>query len=150
MLAAFVFGFTSLSCADRRGSDGSTVIYWFDKVPFILHLAVCAGLFAGAASLAHLWFYSLGVTYSPITPTIFAALAAAGWLLLFEFCCSVAHYVHSGRKIGDNIILIKLFRALLRLGAKAAGTLKYKPKKFKRNVILMSIIYVLANIRKFQ
>jgi signal transduction histidine kinase len=93
------------------------------------------------------------------------------WLLLFEYCSSVARYALSDKKFYKNFLvyligklIYRLAKGSIKLDGKIARSIKesskkthsslknlfsiltYKPTKFKRNVLVISILYALANL----
>ncbi|MGN1203040.1 MAG: sensor histidine kinase [Eubacterium sp.] len=169
LVMSFVFAFLYLSVAGKKEKDLPAKLVFIDYVPFELHLGavggVCFGLgvlIVSISDLANISRLCVGGIVLCIT---------AMWLLVFEFCSSVARCARAERKLYKNFLVydiacavIFVAKKLIKLGAKlfkATGksakksneslknlfiTLKYKPTKFKKNMIIIAIIYALCNV----
>lgn len=169
LILSFIFAFLYLPVAGQKEEGAAAKLAFIDYVPFEIHLGVyialgfgATALLAGAAEYLYL---------STLTVAAIVIYAAVIWLMLFEFCASVARCIRSERKLYKNFLVyyigrlvfilikklieldIKIFKAAGRRVRKsnamiknAVGILSYKPTKFKRNVIRLSVLYVLANL----
>lgn len=170
MIVSFASGILYLSAAGRRDDSTPAKLAFIDYVPFELHLGISTALGVGASALALSAFNSMDYVISLFIPAIII-YAAVIWLLLFEFCASVARYARSEKKFYKNFLiyhlikfvifitkkLIKLDIKILKLMGKSCkrsnarikklfSVLTYAPKKFARNVILIAFLYVFINL----
>lgn len=145
LAVAFVSGIYVLTLAGKR-KDGTNKLFFVDKIPFEIHFAVNGLLSGGAISL-----FIAGADYLPdICSNLFLVLISlfgfACWVLLFEFCYSVARYIHSDRRVRDNFLVYKLV-ALVVKGFKAlVKTFSYKPKTVKTKSIILTILWFAFNL----
>lgn len=169
LILSFIFAFLYLPAAGQKEEGAAAKLAFIDYVPFEIHLGVYIALgFGATALLAGVAEY---LYLSTLTVAAIVIYAAVIWLMLFEFCASVARCILSERKLYKNFLVyyigrlvfilikklieldIKIFKAAGRRVRKsnamiknAVGILSYKPTKFKRNVIRLSVLYVLANL----
>lgn len=146
MLASFILGFFALTLAGKRSDGGKVRIIWLDKIPFEIHFAINFAAGAGIFSLAVLLGNGYIKSVSPLTAAGVGLIAVFGWLLVFEFCYCVARFIHSGRKLKTGFLAYKAALVVKKMFTAVSATLKYKPKKFSRNIILIAIIYILCNL----
>lgn len=167
LIVSFAAAFVYFIVAGRKDDENPAKLAFIDYVPVGIHSGVYAALITGAVLILDDLFYSqvlIGLFFT----VVFAALI---WLMVFEFCASIARSIKSDRKFykffltywvlkllyiiakGCIKLDVKIFKALVksikRTNASAKKTfsvLTYKPAKFKRNVIVLSILYVLGNL----
>lgn len=169
LVMSFVFAFLYFSVAGKKEKDLPAKSVFIDYVPFELHLGAVGGLCFGLGVLI-ISVYDFA-DYSRLCVAGVTLCIAAMWLLVFEFCSSVARCAKAERRFYKNFLvydiacaLIFVAKKLIRLGArlfKAMGrsakktnasvknlfnALKYKPTEFKKNVIIIAIIYALCNV----
>ena len=168
LIASFAAAFAYLVIAGRKDDANPAKLAWIDYVPVGIHLGVYAAAIVG---LIYLWF-GVFQEFTILTAAITAiAIAAVIWLMIFEFCASIARSVKSDRTFykffltywvlkllyiitkGGIKLDVKIFKALVKSikrtntsVKKAFDILAYKPTKFKSNVIILSILYVLGNL----
>ncbi|MCC8073108.1 MAG: GHKL domain-containing protein [Clostridiales bacterium] len=168
LIISFIAGFRFFAVCGKSEKDEKAKLCPTDYIPIELHLGAYVGLtfaviciaieMADASSLALLSNTSaflLTVTFTVV------------WLMLFEFCCCVARSIFSERKFYKfflvywilKLVLIifktigKLFIGLSKKfkssGKKFARTISYKPKIFKRNLIVFTVLYALFKLMLF-
>ncbi len=179
MIISFVAAFRYFLVAGRKDEESYAKLAFIDYIPFEIHLAVSAALGVGATFLL---MFVIEDSFD-LYPSAFSALyfcvvqiyALAIWLLIFEFCASVARYARSEKKFYKGFLTYHIFRLLFFITKKLiqldikifkkwialnrsifrkTGTsakrffniLTYAPKKFARNVILIAILYVICNL----
>lgn len=145
-IISFVTAFYYFFITGKKKEDDDAKLYFIDKVPYIIHLGLWAGIAVGAYVLGFNLLYDVISEYSVITMIAMILFAAGCWVFAFEFCASVARYCRSGRKFYNNFILYHLGKLIVK-GVKAtAKVLSYKPEKFKKNVIIISLLLALGNL----
>lgn len=172
LIISFVLAFGYLPVAGKRDKNTPAKLAFIDYIPFEIHLAISIALGVGAtAAMVSLIDSSSTLEAGKPLLAVILVYAAAMWMLIFEFCASVARYAKSDKKFYKNFFvyqlvrfiifiakkLIKLdiiiFKALKKSAKRSGGRIKkvfdiltYAPKKFARNVILIAILYVFANL----
>lgn len=172
LILSFVSGFGYLTVAGRKSEAEPAKAVFIDYVPLEIHLGISVLLGAGVVGLLATAAEELIV--SKILVSLFSAGALAIWLLLFEFCASVARLIKAERKFYKNFLVYDIAYLLVLIGKKSlkldkriikavgksaersnksfknlfAG-LRYKPTKFKKNAIRIAIIYALCNMAAF-
>ncbi|MDE5985305.1 MAG: HAMP domain-containing histidine kinase [Eubacterium sp.] len=173
LIISFVLAFRYLIVAGKRDKNTPAKLAFIDYIPFEIHLAISIALGAGATAilvgLIDNYYYSFAVG-KPLL-TLILVYAAVIWMLLFEFCASVARYAKSDKKFYKNFFVYQLVKLMIFIAKKlikldikiikaigrgikksnnrikkAFDILTYAPKKFARNVILIAILYVAENI----
>ncbi|MCM1285086.1 MAG: HAMP domain-containing histidine kinase [Acetobacter sp.] len=169
IVLSFVFGFLYLAVAGKKDRYEKAKLAFIDYLPVEFHLAITGGLGTGATMLMFTVADSIGI--SKYTNDVIVIYAAAIWMLAMELSSSIVRSFRSDRKwykffftywfvyglIWFNKILFKclgkLFSAMKKSSARTKGRLRatvhsiaYKPKTFKRNIILLSIAYLMINI----
>lgn len=145
-IISFVTAFYYFFITGKKKEDDDAKLYFIDKVPYIIHLGLWAGIAVGAYVLGFNLLYDVISEYSVITMIAMILFAAGCWVFAFEFCASVARYCRSGRKFYNNFILYHIGKLGVK-GVKAtAKVLSYKPEKFKKNVIIISLLLALGNL----
>ena len=145
-IISFVTAFYYFFITGKKKEDDDAKLYFIDKVPYIIHLGLWVGIAVGAYVLGFNLLYDVISEYSVITMIAMILFAAGCWVFAFEFCASVARYCRSGRKFYNNFILYHLGKLIVK-GVKAtAKVLSYKPEKFKKNVIIISLLLALGNL----
>lgn len=172
LIISFVTGFSYLLVAGRKNENSPAKSAFIDYVPLEIHLGVYIALGVGASLLLFSLLDGLGM--SLLAVYVIVAYAAVIWCLLFEFCSSVARCAKAERKFYKSfltyhiiMLIVFIIKKLLKLDVKifkaivksvkrtnsrtknVFGILSYKPTKFKRNVILIAILYVLCNLIAF-
>lgn len=169
IVLSFVFGFLYLAVAGKKSKEDKAKLAFIDYLPVEFHMAITGGLGTGATMLMIMAVDEIGM--SKYTNDIIMIYAAAIWMLAMELSASVVRSCRSDRKwykfflvywlglgfIWFNKILFKGIGKLFRLMKKSADrtrrrlrnvvrAIAYKPKTFKRNIILLSTGYLLINI----
>ncbi len=172
LIFSFIFGFFYFSITGRRKEDEPAKLRFYDYIPFEPGLALAGGIGTGVFFLIFLVLDSNSVVdFSMITAKMFLAFACVCWAGLFILCSSTARYFHSDKKFYKHFltywillaiwkVLVFLYGLLLRVlkgvgglfkkafesAKKTASLLSYKPTKFKRNIIIIASLWLLANI----
>lgn len=169
LILSFISGFGYLTVAGRKSNAEPAKAVFIDYVPLEIHLGISVLLGVGVVGL--LATVSDELILSKIFVSLFSAGALAIWLLLFEFCASVARLIKSERKFYKNFLVydiayllviigkksLKLDKRIIKAVGKSAersnksfknifSRLRYKPTKFKKNAIIIAIIYALCNM----
>lgn len=170
LIISFVLAFRYLPVAGKRDKNTPAKLAFIDYVPFEIHLAISTALGVGAtAVMVSLVDYTFEIG-KPLLAFILV-YAAVIWMLIFEFCASVARYAKSDKKFYKNFFVYQLVKLMIFIAKKlikldiiilkaigrgikkSNGRIKkvfdiltYAPKKFARNVILIAILYVAENI----
>lgn len=146
MVIAFVSGIYALTIAGKR-KDGTVKLAFIDKLPFSLHFILSGALICGAGAIFLSITENFFATEFSVLFIILSGLAAfTGWVLLFEFCSSIARYIHSGGKAKDNFILNKLYRLTVKLLKNVKPLLAYKPGTLNARAIVLTILYFVVNL----
>lgn len=132
----------------RKDEDGAVKLWFIDWIPFEIQLALVGGITAAAIYLLTLLdcdFMLLALAYMAACAAILAAL--------FLFATSFARYVHSDKKFHKHLLLYWIFYAIVfavkklaSLFHKIVNVFDYKPKAFKKNIVLAIAVYALVNI----
>ena len=165
LVLSFVFGIYYLTIAGKRRKKEPAELKFYDYVPLEIGLGIAGGAGVGAgALLVNLLDSNLLVAYSTVCANAMLAFACVCWVGLFMVCCSAARYINSERKFYKHLltywiffaiykILVYLFKlikkgfSLCKKGlSRAASIFAYKPTQFKRNVILLACLWLLANV----
>lgn len=146
LAASVISGLTALSPAGKRSDSGQVRLLFVDKIPFELHFALSGAIAAAVAFLFISMFNVFIPAYSPMTPLWATAFSAVCWLVIFEFAYSVARFIKSKRDIKTGFLCFKIFSLLKKARHSVSAALSYKPQKFSKNVVMISIIYVLSNL----
>lgn len=163
LIISFTAGIRYLLVAGKRDENAPAKLAFIDYVPFEIHLGALIGL-----GFLATYFIAVGIVeslqISVLSVWVMIIYAALMWLLVLEFSASVARNIMSDRKIYKNfltyyilrllfIILKGVFKITVKLTNKIRKSIKevfsvlsYSPKKFKRNVILIAVLYVLCNL----
>lgn len=162
LIASFAAAFGYFTTAGRRDEHSPAKLAFIDYIPFEIHLGIASALGTGAT-----FFLGQIIDGVDLSIPLLAAIliyAAVIWFLVFEFCASVARYAKSEKKFYNTFLLFHLFKILfivakklfeldkrilrnMKISAKKTfGALTYAPKKFKRNIILLSVLYVFCNL----
>lgn len=163
LIISFTAGIRYLLVAGKRDENAPAKLAFIDYVPFEIHLGALIGL-----GFLATYFIAVGIVeslqISVLSVWVMIIYAALMWLLVLEFSASVARNIMSDRKIYKNfltyyilrllfIILKGVFKTTVKLTNKIRKSIKevfsvlsYSPKKFKRNVILIAVLYALCNL----
>ncbi len=158
LIASCIFGFAYLFAAGKKDENSPAKPAITDKIPFEIHLAVNIVLGVGAAYLTMHSFDFMGVSKFFIGMSLL--FAAAAWLLIMEFCASVARYAKSEKIFYRNFLIVmilrfviktcrKIFNFFIKTNKKIFGSIKrfyeYAPKKFSKKVFAAAALYIFAN-----
>ncbi|MCH5321406.1 MAG: HAMP domain-containing histidine kinase [Eubacterium sp.] len=171
LVISFVAGFRYLLVAGKRDENTPAKLAFIDYVPLEIHLGVLGGLGFLATILIAFGVVGDFLQISILSVWVMVIYVAVMWLLLMEFSASVSRCIMAERKFYKNFLIFYILKLLLiifkgifkllrkfvkrvgRLFKKANspvkrlfGVLGYSPKKFKRNVILLAILYVVCNL----
>ncbi|MBQ9531004.1 MAG: HAMP domain-containing histidine kinase [Eubacterium sp.] len=172
LVLSFIFGFYYFSITGKRKDEESAKLRFYDYIPLEIGLGIAGGVGVGAFLLVF-WLLDSGkvVDFSVITADLLIAFGCVCWAGLFVVCSSTARYIHSDKKFYKHLltywilfaiwkILVFLYKLLLKLlkgtgrllkkafesAKKTVSLISYKPTKFKRNVILIACLWMIANI----
>lgn len=154
-IASLISGFMYLTVAGRKKEGEPSKRIFIDRIPVDLHLCISVALGAGATAVMAESSNSFYI--SNLVGWIILAYALVMWPICFELCSSVARCVKCEKPLHKQLfvciagkfiakIAVKLWRKTKALYKKIARGLSYTPKKFKKNLVKLSIIYVLANL----
>ncbi|MBR2100081.1 MAG: HAMP domain-containing histidine kinase [Eubacterium sp.] len=162
LVLSFVFGIYYLTIAGKRSKKEPAKLRFYDYVPLELGLGIAGGAGVGAfAVFVNLIESQLIIPYSMITAEALLAIACVCWAGLFMVCCSAARNINSDRKFYKHLLTFwigyAIWKAASFIAALTAKTYKkiensisdtfaYKPTRFKRNVILLACLWLLANV----
>lgn len=165
LAASLVIAFYYFKIVGKKDDDSPAKLIFIDYIPLLLQLGIVGGSGFGLVML--MIAVNETIYDTSILVAIFAGICFVCWVLLFEFCCSVARYSKSGKKFYKHLLLywlgfalfhifkfiikliVKFFKAWHRFNKKLFGTFKlyaYKPKTFVRNIILLSLAFFAGNI----
>ena len=161
LILSFIFGFCYFTITGKNSKEEAAKLRFYDYVPFEVGLGIAGGAGVGAFALfVNLIESNLIIPYSMITAEALLALAYICWVGLFMVCCSAARNINSERKFYKHLLtfwvgfaIFKTVSFIAALTAKIfrkaknsiSNTFAYKPTKFKRNIILLSCLWLLAN-----
>lgn len=163
LVVSFIFGFIYFSVTGRGKKGEKSKLAFYDYIPFEIGLGVAGGI--GFALLVFLFDGLFNWDYSDmlITLSVFA-YAFICWIMLFMFISSNVRYFTSDKKAYKHFLLYWIFYCLIvgvkwlfvqtkKLVEKTKTSYKrtskaflYKPEKFKRNIILIAVLWLLINI----
>ena len=95
-----------LKAAGRRGTDGTVVPGWADRIPYELFTLLCAGLFC-----LPILILNQGFAWDLPGFLLFAGMALLSGLVLLFFCMSTAVRIKT-RTLGSGLLLTRLLRWL--------------------------------------
>lgn len=168
LIGSFVFAFIYLPVSGKASRDSKAKLAFIDYVPIEIHLLI-TGLLVFGGSLLCVWAedYFLESMGTIISATLISGVM---WLLVFEFCSSIARLINAQRKFCKAFLtyhivngIVFLTKKSLRLDKKIItkikdkkpsdnaikrffNTLQYRPKQFKKNAIIIAILYALCNV----
>ncbi|MDE6864427.1 MAG: HAMP domain-containing histidine kinase [Eubacterium sp.] len=142
---AFVSGIYVLTLAGKK-TDGTNRLSFVDKIPFEIHFIISFILVACATAPFSLGAEYLSNAFSNLFLLLISVFAFACWLIVFEFCYSVARYVHSDRRIRDNFLTYKLCVLIKRFFKSMVNAFAYKPKTVKTKSILLTVLWFAVNL----
>ncbi len=145
MLAMLALAVIYLTATGRKKEGGEVRLFFTDYIPFEMQFIVFLGL--GAIPFVLLEEMRFEIVWpSLLYPAYFALSAAAAALLLIYLAASLVRAVKSKRQTYKfflcsliYMLAVKLFRHIVKL-------LEYRPKCFKRNIILIGLGYLLINM----
>ncbi len=152
LLIAFILLITLLCLCGHVNGKTECVTAYIDRLPNDLHLILSFGgmtaviVFTGLildsiAPSDYRWFY-----YSDyFTPATAASLTVC-WALLSEWLASVVRIKKAGLSWFRHTLIAKLIFAIGRLFGRLKRILTYKPQKFTRNIVLITVGYVAGNL----
>lgn len=163
LVGAAILLFVLMCLCGHKNGILMPVTAFIDKLPTDLHFILSFGCIAGLSVLALylvIEFFE-GAAYTNLMliylPGIISAMLTVSFLLFAEWLASVARIKKAGLKFFANMlftkfifafgrIIRKFFRMTVSLFRKISVTLRYKPKKMHRSIILIICGYVLGNI----
>ncbi|MGN0532199.1 MAG: sensor histidine kinase [Eubacterium sp.] len=162
---SFVFGFGYFFITGKKGDDLPAKPIFYDYIPLELSIAAVGGLGFGAwALVVELVDNFVYDTKTALVPIVVFAAVVASWVLLFFFVSSLSRYIHSDKKFHKHLLTYRIihygliaFKWVLsrvkklwcKIKASAQRTCRaffYKPRKFKRNIILIAIGWWAINL----
>ena len=162
LVISFILGFYYFTITGKKSKEEAAKLRFYDYVPLEVGLGIVGGIGIGAFALfVNLIESNLIIPYSMITAEALLALACVCWVGLFTVCCSTARNINSNRKFYKHLLTFwvgfaayKTVSFIVALTVKTSkkvensisNTLAYKPTKLKRNVILLTCLWLLVNI----
>lgn len=165
LLVLAIVTFVILLCLSghKNGVDGIALSF-IDKLPTDIHFILSWGIVAGlifCVSVGAVGFI-LGNTSFVTLPKAFASLAwtklaiyatgvigALGWLVIIEWFASVVRIKKAGkswlRKCVGIALCVWIVKKTGQFVSKVFTLLSYKPSKFKRNVVLIAVLFLGVN-----
>ena len=147
-IVSIISGFIYLSVAGRKKDGEPPKRIFIDRIPLDIHL--CLSVLLGAGATAVITESSNNFFISNLVGWIILAYALVMWLICFELCSSVARCVKCEKPLHKQIFVCIagsfIAKITVKLWRKITGALSYTPKKFRKNLVKLSIIYVLANL----
>ncbi len=145
LIIAFVSGIYALTLAGKK-KDGTRRLSFVDKIPFEIHFVI-SGVLVGCASVPFIaGAEHLSNVFSNLFLLLISVFTLACWLFVFEFCYSVARYVHSDRRIGNNFLVYKIY-VFIKKGIKVLiNAFAYKPKTIKVKSIILTALWFAVNL----
>lgn len=176
LVVSFSFGFEYFGISGKSDEEGVAKLRFYDYIPFEIGLAAVGGIITGLFFAAveiieelHSTEFSMASVYTIII------MGMLSWVCLFIFCASTARHFHSGRKFYKHFIcywlllacwkiikfcgnalkaiflaffaaLKKIFGGISSISKRAASGFYYKPKKFKRNVIALVLLWFFTDL----
>lgn len=176
LIVSFAFGFEYFGISGKSDEEGVAKLRFYDYIPFEIGLAavggIITGLFFAAVEIIE-GLISSEISMASVYTIIIMGILS--WVCLFIFCASTARHFHSGRKFYKHFIcywlllacwkiikfcgkalkaiflafiaaIKKIFGGIGSISKKAASSFYYKPKKFKRNVIALVLLWFFADL----
>ena len=163
LIVSISFALIYFEITGKKNEDEPAKQRFYDFVPFELGLSVVAAIITGLIYLFVALFSSARAAVISVTYVI-TVVGVISWVCLFMFCSSNARYFRSDKKARTHFLAYWLFLGVCKVilafwhgivfvaqklsnaVKKIFGAVAYKPKKFKRNVILLLILLAVMNI----
>ena len=165
LVISIAFALVYFEITGKKNKDEPAKLFIYDFVPFELGLSVVGAIITGLVFATVEILDETGANEITIT-AVYAVMAVAvlSWICLFMFCSSNARYFRSDKKARTHFLAYWLFLGVCKVilafwhgivfvaqklsnaVKKIFGAVAYKPKKFKRNVILLLILLAVMNI----
>lgn len=168
LLISFACAFYYFSISGKKDKDDFARLRFTDYLPLELQLLAGVGIGFGAILLAATAFeYMLYNEYSLIIVWGITLVAIVIQIAVFCIYSANARYAKSEKKYYKHLILYwiflglwkflvldfrlhkKLFKKMRASARRTSGAFRYKPLKFKKNVIALTIIYAVVNVILF-
>lgn len=161
LIASFILLVIFISLCGHRNSEDKLSTALIDRLPTDIHFIISVGsvgvLTYVGIFLALLLLESTAENFNKIYyiygPAAIAAFFTLSYLIFAEWLSSTARIVKSGQKYFSEMLTAKAFISVGRLFRRtfislknAFRTLGYKPKKFRRTIILLVSGYFLGNM----
>lgn len=165
LVLSFMFGFGYFFITGKKGDDLPAKPVFYDYIPLELSIAAVGGLGFGAwalvVELADTLVYDMKTALIPFI--VFVAVMVS-WVLLFFFVSSLSRYIHSDKKFCKHLLTyriihygqialkwvisrVKILWGKIKASAQRTGkAFFYKPRKFKRNIILVAVGWLVINL----
>ena len=165
LVISIAFALVYFEITGKKNKDEPARRFIYDFVPFELGLTAVGSIISGLVFAA---VEILDETYTneKTIAAVYAGLTVAvlSWICLFVFCASNARYFRSDKKARTHFLAYWLFLGVCKVilafwhgivfaaqklsnaVKKIFGAVAYKPKKFKRNVILLLVLLAVMNI----
>ncbi len=176
LIVSFAFGFEYFGISGKSDEESDAKLRIYDYIPFEIGLAAVGGIitaiFFAVVEIVE-GLPSSEISMPSVYAII--VMGVLCWACLFIFCASTARYFHSGRKFYKHFItywlllvcwkiikfcgkalkaiflafiaaIKKIFGGIGSISKKAASSFYYKPKKFKRNVIALVLLWFFADL----
>ncbi len=169
LIGSFVLAFIYLPVAGKASGDSKAKLAFIDYVPIEIHLLITGLLVFGAGCLIvaeneDFFDFTMEAIY------ITTLLSAVIWLLVFEFCSSIARLVNAERKFCKAFLTYHIVNGIVFLTKKSLKldkkiitkikdkkpsdsaikrflkTLQYRPKQFKKNAVKIATLYAVCNV----
>lgn len=175
LVISFICGFRYFTITGKRREDEKARLVFYDYIPFELSLGIAVGIGIGAFVFgASLYDNSYGTVLglNKIILYLYLAFAVIVWGLSFIVTASTFRYAKSDKKFYKHLLIywifvafwqgarlvfkglkwfwrkavVNTFRKLKNSARRTFSVLSYKPNKFKRNVILIALLWLFVNI----
>ena len=176
LIVSFAFGFEYFGISGKSDEESDAKLRIYDYIPFEIGLAAVGGIitaiFFAVVEIVE-GLPSSEISMASVYTIIIMGMLS--WVCLFILCASTARYFHSGRKFYKHFIaywlllacwkiikfcgkalkaiflaffaaLKKIFGGISSISKRAASGFYYKPKKFKRNVIALVLLWFFADL----
>lgn len=150
LLCSLMFAIVYFSVTGKESKTSKAKLRFYDHIPFELEIGIAGAIvFLVLMILSSIEFYQMAIS-------IIGAVVILGsiiWALLFMLCSSNARYINSDKSFYKHLLIFwigygiyKLISLFNKKVLALLNKLSYKPKKFKRNVIILSLLWMLANL----
>lgn len=150
---ALIFLVALLCLCGHKNGYAVPVTAFIDKVPNDVHTVLSFGVIAGIVTMS---IFVLNETLSDIAyvftdafPQIFALTAVVCYAVLIEWLASVVRVKKAKNSWFKYTLIGKVCIGIKKFIFRLASAMAYKPKKLKRIVLLLTVVYTLGNFLIF-